>query len=70
MNDIYLSKLQSYQAMFFFLENLYEKTNDDNLADFLESMQLLKDGSHADPAYWKDWEDAVSKVVDSGNVPD
>ena len=63
MNEINLNKLEAYQAMFFFLENLYALTNDDGLGGFLGSMALLSDGCPADPAYWSDWENAVKKAV-------
>ncbi|MBX3242350.1 MAG: hypothetical protein KIT80_04370 [Chitinophagaceae bacterium] len=63
MNDVKLNKTEAYRAMFIFLENLYSLTNDDSLGGFLGSMQLLSDGSPADPAYWADWERAVSTAL-------
>ncbi len=58
-----LSKIQAYEAMVTFIEQLYELTNDDSLGGFLGSMQLLSDGTPADPAYWEDWENAIRKVL-------
>ncbi len=49
--------------MVFFLEHLYQITNDDCLGGFLGSMQLLQDGMPADNAYWEDWLNAVRKVI-------
>ncbi len=69
MNEIFLTKEQSYQAMFFFLENLYVITKDNSLGGFLGSMQLLRDGRPADPAYWQDWEKAIEKVF-AGSISD
>lgn len=72
MSEKNLSKLQAYEAMFYFLENLYALTNDDSIGGFLGSMQLLNDGKPADPAYWSDWEKAVEKVLSKqgGSVSD
>jgi hypothetical protein len=49
-----LSKREAYAAMYTFLEQVYERTESDDL--------LLKDGGTADPAAWHDWEVAVAKV--------
>ena len=54
---------QSYLAMFYFLDHLYDLTKDDLLGVFLGSMQLLENGKPADAAYWTDWENAVQKVI-------
>ena len=65
MDDILLTKHQAYQAMFSFIENLYEMTKDSELGGYLGSMQILEDGKPADPAYSVDWERAIAKVVSS-----
>lgn len=63
MEEKILSKEEAYLAMYFFIENLYALTNDDSLAGFLGSMQVLKDGKPMDPAYWEDWEHSILKVL-------
>jgi hypothetical protein len=63
MSDIQLSQKEAYLAMYFFLEHLYELTNDDSLGGFLGSMRLLDDDMPADSAYWSDWLDAVQKAI-------
>jgi hypothetical protein len=57
-----LSSLEAYKAMILFLEEYYERTNSDDIAVLLSSMQFLEDGNTADPAIWKDWLDCVQKV--------
>lgn len=58
-----LTKKQAYAAMFFYLENLYELTNSDDLGGFLGGMTILEDGTPADPACWSDWQKAVQKAL-------
>jgi len=45
---------QAYLAMFYFLEDLYERTHSDDLGGFLGSFRLLNDRKPADPAAWSD----------------
>lgn len=63
MDEIILTKKEAYQAMYLFLNNLYEITKDEGLGGFLGSMQLGIDGMPFDQAYWEDWEVAVSKIL-------
>lgn len=63
MSEISLSEKEAYQAMFSFLEHLYEITKDDSLGGFLGSMQLLPDGKPIDSAYWEDWVNIINKIV-------
>ena len=56
---------KAYQAMFYFLENLYERTNSDELGALLGSMSLLEDGITVDPAIWEDWQSAIKKAADN-----
>lgn len=53
---------QAFCAMRFFLERMYELTSSEDIAMLLGGMAILADGSLADPAYWQDWEEAISKV--------
>jgi hypothetical protein len=57
-----LTKREAYAAMFVFLEEIFQRTESDDLAALLGGMSLLKDGGTADPAAWADWEAAVHKV--------
>lgn len=60
-----LNEKEAYLAMFYFLDNLFDLTNDDSLGGFLGSMRLLEDGLPADRAYWEDWLDAVKKAKET-----
>jgi hypothetical protein len=61
MSDI-LNEKQAYKAMFYFLEELFEKQGFDELGGLLGSMNILPDGKPADPAMWNDWKNAIHKV--------
>lgn len=61
MKDM-LTKQQAFAAMYTFLEQVFERTESDDLGTLLGGMSLLNDGGTADPAAWHDWEAAVAKV--------
>ena len=63
-----MSKKQAYAAMFEFLKNVYERTENDELGGLLGGMCLLEDGTTADAAAWKDWEIAIQKTVQADDV--
>ncbi len=65
IKDSSLNEKQAYMAMFFYLEELYNKTKSDDLAGFLGSMVLLKDGKPVDSAVWADWKKAIEKAKKS-----
>jgi len=67
MDNKTLNEREAYLAMYYFLDNLFDLTNDDSLGGFLGSMRLLNDGLPVDRAYWEDWLNAVKKVVDARN---
>jgi hypothetical protein len=50
-----LTDKQAFEAMIHFLELHYQRTKSDDLGALLGDLQLLKDGSTADPAAWQDW---------------
>ncbi|RDV39156.1 hypothetical protein DV096_00865 [Bradymonadaceae bacterium TMQ3] len=60
-----LTSKQAYKAMYVFLDDIYQRTRSDTLGALLGSMSLLADGETADPAIWRDWENAVATVLDS-----
>ena len=53
---------EAYEAMYCFLESLYDSTKSDELGSMLGNMSYLGDGKVADPAVWDDWVKAVKKV--------
>lgn len=57
-----LTTRDAYAAMFAFLEEIYRRTESDDLGALLGGMSLLEDGGTADPAYWVDWQAAVRKA--------
>lgn len=57
-----LTMRDAYAAMFVFLEELYRRTESDDLGALLGGMSLLEDGETADPACWADWQAAVRKA--------
>lgn len=59
-----LNEKQAFMAMFFYLEELYNKTQSDDLGALLGSMLLLSDGKPADAAIWIDWEKATKKSIE------
>jgi hypothetical protein len=61
-----VSDKQAYAAMFHFLEQLYLRTKSDDLGGLLGGMSMLQDGSPADPAIEKDWQDAVAYALKDG----
>lgn len=61
--DNILSEKEAYLAMLYFLEELQQRTNSDDIAGFLGGMQLNKyDDQPMDPAHRSDWLKAVEKV--------
>lgn len=58
-----LNLKEAFSAMYAFLEAEYELTGSDELGSLLGSISLLNDGSTADPAAWRQWEQAVEKVL-------
>ena len=64
-----LNEIEAYRAMFFFLEDFYEKTKSDELGGILGTLAMLEDGRPADPAIWNEWVKAIEKgKVDSDGV--
>lgn len=58
---------QAYEAMFLYLNKLYDRTKSDDLAGFLSSMSLLEDGAPADSAVWNDWLESVGRATTKSN---
>jgi hypothetical protein len=59
---------QAYLAMYYFLDDLYERTHSDDLGGFLGGFRLLNDGKPADPAAWSDWMTATNKVLSQQHI--
>lgn len=62
-----LSEQQAYLAMFSFLEAEYRLSSSADIGILLGSMSLLPDGSPADPAVKKQWDEAIAAAL-GGNV--
>jgi len=62
-----LTQEQAYRAMFIFVRTYYRRIGNVNaeIGELLGDIQLLEDGTPADPAMWQDWVDAIDKVVNS-----
>lgn len=67
MNEIELSPIQAYEAMYEYISRLYERTESADLAIMLSEMSFLEDGGTADSAAWYDWQECMQKAID-GNV--
>lgn len=52
---INLTEHEAYEAMYAFLEQIYETTESNDIASLLGGMSFLPEGSTADPAVWSDW---------------
>ncbi len=63
MSKTTLTAEQAYRAMVLFLERQYALAGSDQLGALLGGMALLDDGSPADPALAKDWQEAVRDAV-------
>ncbi len=59
MNRLNLGMDQAYRAMVLFLERQYAVGGSDEIGALLGGLALLDDGSPADPALARDWQDAV-----------
>jgi len=60
---------QAYAAMFYFLDQLYQRTKSDYLGGLLGQMCMLQDGKTADPAVLHNWDKAVEYAL-KGGKPD
>ena len=58
-----LTKREALNAMRKFLDGYYERTFPDDIASLLGDITFLADGSTADPAVWKDWEDSINIIL-------
>lgn len=58
-----LTDKQAFEAMANFLERIYERTGSDDLGALLGDLQMLEDGTTADPAAWQDWLNSVREVT-------
>ena len=56
----------AYKAMVKFLEDRYEQMPSDALGGLLGELNLLPDGTPADPAVSADWDRALGKVDREG----
>jgi len=59
-----ITDTEAYDAMFRFLDQIYDRTKSEELGVLLGSMTRLDDGGPADPAMKTDWEQAVQHVLE------
>jgi hypothetical protein len=59
-----MTEEQAYRAMFFYLDAYFERNLNAELGSVLGDLQLLEDGSPADPAVTQDWKQAVRKATE------
>ncbi len=57
-----LTEKEAYEAMFAFLEQLYDRTKSDDIGSLLSDLGYLPDGDIADPAVWGEWLECISKA--------
>lgn len=57
-----LTEKEAYEAMFDFLEQLYNRTQSEAVGGLLGDMSFLSDGSTADPAVWHEWSKCIAKA--------
>jgi hypothetical protein len=61
-----LTDKQAYEAMFYFLDQRYEKIKENALASLLGDMSTLSDGGPADPAIENNWRKAIEFALNDG----
>jgi hypothetical protein len=61
-----LTEKQAYAAVFKFIEDIYEREENDTIGLLLSEMSLLQDGRTADPAIEADWNLAVDFAMNGG----
>jgi len=57
-----ITKLQAYNVMLHYLENIYEKEESEYLGDILSNSEFWPNKLPGDRASWGDWVQAVKKV--------
>ena len=65
-----LSTEQAFAAMVLFLRGYWERGNSEEIGDILSGLMLLAEHRTADPAYWEDWMNAVTSVLDAAKTPE
>lgn len=58
-----LTERQAFEAMVLFLEQVYERTESDDIAGLLSDLMLAADNQTADPAAWQDWLACLQRVT-------
>jgi hypothetical protein len=61
-----LTEQQAYEAMFYFLDQRYQKLKEGALASLLGDMSTLSDGGPADSAIENYWRKAVGFALSEG----
>jgi hypothetical protein len=73
MNKQKVTIEQAYRAMFYFLEQEYERTKANEIGGLLSSLswEITQGHGPADPAAWPDWQSAIQKalLIDDDSSP-
>lgn len=62
-SQTFLTAMEAFRAMQDFLKGYYERTSSEDVAYILEDIQIVQDGSTADPAAWSRWCESIEKVM-------
>jgi hypothetical protein len=63
-----LTEKQAHAAMYYFLDQFYQRTKSDDVGGLLGDMSLLPDGEPADSTISEEWEEAVQYVLGGGQA--
>jgi hypothetical protein len=58
----------AYAAMYYFLDQFYQRTKSDNVGGLLSTMSLLSDGEPADSRIADEWQEAVDVALGGGKA--
>ncbi len=69
MDNVNLTSEEAYKAMYLFLEEYYEVggKSEEEILNLISGMPLLQDGTSADSAHTKTWNECVAKVLSYRN---
>ncbi|WP_008310588.1 hypothetical protein [Leptolyngbya sp. PCC 6406] len=58
-----LTERQAFEAMVLFLEQVYERTESDDIGGLLSDLMIAANNQTADPAAWQDWLNCIHQVA-------
>ncbi|MFH1254109.1 MAG: hypothetical protein V1646_01610 [bacterium] len=63
LSDCNLSLKEAYNAMIYLLETYHARTNFKDIANLLEDMRLLNNGTSTNPVAWDNWLEVVDLIL-------